>query len=325
MNESNHTIESTQQDTARLGDRHEDGSHLADQIIQAIQSDREIAPVDDETASSDGSNADSLQQISQDVDQFARGWIGRGRKLLQRSSQLVERETMLAGAIARLNQQQSEWSKRTSDKDAEIKEHSARLTEAWLEVEAARRKAIQGARAAATGRKLPPRPGGVVGPVVPVQPEGAVAPVANPVVATHPVVPGEEADHPLTASNSGVPLSQTLPQPVVPAPVVPSTVAAHGQVAPQPVNVQYAPQSGLPTAVPLGPPAGLPQPSNSSHPQQNVQGSPVATGFPAPISSTASESSTDPEQAQQLIEAAKQKKIEEFQRMQRALRSTQNK
>ncbi|MEL6106624.1 MAG: hypothetical protein AAFU85_11325, partial [Planctomycetota bacterium] len=81
---------------------------------------------------------DSLNTIVQDVEQFARDWIGRVRRILQRSSQLIERESLLAGAIAKLDQQKSDWMKRTREKEAALLEQSKMLSEAWLDVEAQR-------------------------------------------------------------------------------------------------------------------------------------------------------------------------------------------
>lgn len=141
---------------------------------------------------------DSLNTIVQDVEQFARGWIGRVRKILQRSSQLIERESLLAGAIAKLDQQKSDWLKRTREKEAALLEQSKMLSEAWLDVEAQRRKAAQGVRASqAAGVGRVARSAGappVVAPVSVVEPTTEAASpsessVAPPVISNPPVAP----------------------------------------------------------------------------------------------------------------------------------------
>ena len=42
---------------------------------------------------------DSFGVVVQDVEQFARTWIGRARQIFQRTSQLIERESLLAGPL----------------------------------------------------------------------------------------------------------------------------------------------------------------------------------------------------------------------------------
>ncbi len=87
---------------------------------------------------------ESLGSIVSDVEEFARDWIGRIRQIIQRSAQLVEREALLAGAIARLDQQKADWNKRTAVREANLRDQAKRLTEAWLEVESERRKHSHG-------------------------------------------------------------------------------------------------------------------------------------------------------------------------------------
>lgn len=197
---------------------------------------------------------DSLNGIVQDVEQFARGWIIRVRQILQRSSQLIERESLLAGAIAKLDQQKSEWTKRTREKEAGLLEQSKMLTEAWLEVEAERRKAAQGVRSVQPGNAART-----------VRPAAVTSPVVRPVLAEP--VNGNEADEKETPT--------IRPAAVSNAPVMPVTPASGETVANVPIN--FTPSASAP------------------------------------------ENGDDADQ-----EHAAQQRIEEFKRMQRALRSNRN-
>lgn len=152
---------------------------------------------------------ESVSSIVSDVEEFARNWIGRIRELIQRSAQLIERETLLASAIARLDQQKAEWTKRTAAKEANLRDQAKRLTEAWLEVESERRKQIQGARVAAVN---PATPGGSDRPnCTAMQQPLATGPVtarppgqqSSPVINTPPVGPATVASAASAGSGTG--------------------------------------------------------------------------------------------------------------------------
>ncbi|MDV6028592.1 MAG: hypothetical protein F9B45_00475 [Phycisphaera sp. RhM] len=249
-------------------------------------------------APGDRSQAEAIGSIVFDVEHFARGWIGRIRRLIHRSSQLIERESLLAGAIARLDQQKTEWSKRTAAKEEGLRDQSKRLTEAWLEVESERRKAIQGARAAATVANT-----SGIGPVVPSVPAG---------VSTG------------TIPAAGLPQSPNAgPPPIAPAaepprdPNVQSPAAMQRQLpaAPPPVNIN------VPVCGPNTPP---PADGRGGSPVIPVGNAPILPGQPATGYQGASTEDRDQQAALEHAEAARQQKIEEFKRMQRAIRSNRN-
>ena len=270
---------------------------------------------------------EAIGSIVSDVEEFARGWIGRLRRLIHRSSQLIERESLLAGAIARLDQQKAEWNKRTAAKEAGLRDQSKRLTEAWLEVEAERRKAIQGARAAASAST---KPGG--GPIV-------ATPIAP---ATGTPVTG--VPHPIAAAaNTNVPVA--APAPIAATqncPADATAVATKANALPQP-----APQAGKLAG---GHHSGGPVPANhvaagdnsanqmpAAPPQVNVN-VPVGGSVPAsapmppmaitpipPGGNTSTGEIPGEDEAFQQAEAATRQKIEEFKRMQRAIRSNRHK
>lgn len=235
---------------------------------------------------------ESVASVAADVEAFTRAWIGRIRRLIHRSSQLIERESLLAGAISRLDQQKAEWSKRTAVKEEGLRDQSKRLTEAWLEVEAQRRKAIQGARVAATGT-------GKSG--------------AGPVIAT-PVHGNQTSQQPVVTPAAGAP-NPTAPGPgahVAHDPVMPQSPAGpvHGAAAPT-INMNV-PVCG--NARPVGGP--LP----AAGPMMSVGNTPVVSGRPAPNTTESGD-----QEAFEQAEALKRQRIEEFKRMQRAIRSSQNK
>ncbi len=244
----------------------------------------------------DRSQAEAIGSIVFDVEHFARGWVGRIRRLIHRSSLLIERESLLAGAIARLDQQKTEWSKRTAAKEEGLRDQSKRLTEAWLEVESERRKAIQGARAAATAAN---KPG--IGPVVPAVhagvPNGTI-----PAAAGHPQPP-----------SAGAPQIAPTAEPTR-DPARPSPPATHGQMpaAPPPVNVPVCrPNASPPADGPGGPPL------------MPVGNAPILPGQPA-VCQGSQTHQHNPQAGLEHAEADRQQKIEEFKRMQRAIRSNRS-
>ena len=274
-----------------------DGNHPAD--VNRYVADPHAAPA------AHSRHHESVESIVSDVEQFARGWIGRIRRLIHRSSQLIERESLLAGAIARLDQQKAEWHKRTSAKEEALRDQSKRLTEAWLQVEAERRKALQGARAAATGMN-----NANSGPVL-------AAPVA-PAAGAQPVV----APKARVISNPalGTPNQQLMPQAPTGQPPVtqPQAAPARPQVIPPAVNVPVAsPNTPISNrSVINANPIGVNPVGVQVTPVANT---PISTGG---MATTHREAEHD--EAFEQAEAATRQKIEEFKRMQRAIRSNRN-
>lgn len=207
---------------------------------------------------------DSVESIATDVEQFTRDWVGRIRKLIHRSTQLVERESLLAGAIAKLNDQKSEWSKRTAERERSLKEQAERLTEAWLEVETERRKAIQGKRQSAAQQLSS---GGAASGT-----QSAVVMPAHPTGMT----PSSETIH-----------SDTQQQP--PGHESQASLEMDEGFDVETPNVDSTPNANRPVAIGPGPVLGLP-----------LQNQPISTTNPGNTS---------------------RQKIEEFKRMQRAIRS----
>ena len=66
-----------------------------------------------------------------------------------------ETSTLLAGAIAKLDQQKNEWARRTAEKELSLRDQAKKLTEAWLEVEDQRRQKLQTARTTVTTGQPP--------------------------------------------------------------------------------------------------------------------------------------------------------------------------
>lgn len=225
---------------------------------------------------------DSFSVVVQDVEHFARTWIGRARQIFQRTSQLIERESLLAGAIAKLDQQKSEWIQRTREKEAGLMEQSKMLTEAWLEVEAQRRKAAQGVRSGQnTGRV--------------VRPVGA-PPVVAPAVVVEPArMPGNVAE-PLAAAPESVVSTD------------PSNTVNPGDVAGgENPNAVVATQGPIANA-----------------PVMPVTASPVDSVTNIPVNTSASLHPADQASEEPNKQAANRERIDEFKRMQRALRSNRN-
>ncbi|WP_372897174.1 hypothetical protein [Stieleria sp.] len=247
----------------------------------------------------DGSQAEAIGSIVFDVEHFARGWIGRIRRLIHRSSQLIERESLLAGAISRLDQQKTEWSKRTAAKEEGLRDQSKRLTEAWLEVESERRKAIQGARAAATVANK-----SAIGPVVPSVPAGV--------------------------STGTMPTAAGLPQPTGagPLPIAPAAEPPRDPNLPSPAAIQRQMPAAPPSVnvnVPVcGPNTAPPADGRGGSPVMPVGNAPILPGQPASGYQGASTQDRDQQAALEHAEAARQQKIEEFKRMQRAIRSNRS-
>lgn len=265
MTNRNNTI-----DPSRRSDRDQTGEirsgrSLADGNLAVDLQRVSTSPGAPQLLKSTENQTDSIIAIVADVEGFARGWTGRIRGLIHRSSELVERESLLAGAIARLDQQKAEWTDRTAAKEDDLRDQSKRLTKAWLDVESARRKAIQGARVASTASNKT-----FSGPVVaaPVQPVGLPQPIQQP---------------PATANISRV--EAPVGTPASPA----------GSVRPNSAPVRSAP------------------------PMVNVN-VPIAVCY---ASAGGGDSSGDDAFAH--AEAATRQKIEEFKRMQRAIRSNRNK
>lgn len=245
-----------------------------------------------------GRECESMISIVADIEEFARGWTGRIRRLIHRSSQLIERESLLAGAIARLDKQNAEWCNQTATKEDEIRDHSKRLTEAWLEVESARRKAIQGARVSATAGNQT-----LSGPVIP-----APAPT---VVGPHPVQQSDVTDNTSTAE---APVDATVDAAANSA--MPVRAAGLSQTPAVRVNVNI-PLGGRNAAVQN---AALHAGLTSAPRAMSLTNAPIAVCYP--LSGTGESGRHDDFAS---AEAATRQKIEEFKRMQRAIRSNRNK
>ena len=183
--------------------------------------------------------SESIGSIVVDVEEFARNWIGRVRQLIQRSSQLIERETLLAGAIARLDQQKAEWNKRTAAKEANLRDQAKLLTEAWLEVESERRKHIQGVSAAAVHSAGPISAVHQTAPSPqrPVQPAPPSPHASRP--GGHDAAPTGQGPAPIVNTPPMAAPATPRPQPGVsdgPAPVLPMGDAAMATVQNAPVS-----------------------------------------------------------------------------------------
>lgn len=257
-------------------------------------------PSEPNTAQTDAAN--SVGSIAIDVEEFAKTWMHRANRLVHRAARLVERESLLAGAIGRLNQQKEEWKRRTEAKDNELREQSELLTEAWLEVEAERRKAIQGARIAQHGnnRSNP-------GPILTSQNQTA------PVIAT-----------PVQA----VPAGPALASPVAPPPVLGDQPIAGGAVpgsnSVRAANEGAAPVDAGQNRLPLAPaarpvisqpPAGMAPPMQPQIPINATSATPGATN-----ESASGSRASDPD----ALAAETKERLEEFKRMQRAIRANRN-
>ncbi|MCA9138376.1 MAG: hypothetical protein KDB00_16510 [Planctomycetales bacterium] len=265
---------------------------------------------------------ESLEAVVLDVEEFARGWIGRIRKLIHRSSQLIERESLLAGAIARLDQQKAEWTKRTASKEQGLRDQSKKLTEAWLDVEAERRKAIQGARVAASAAN---KPNG--GPVLaaPISPVSVSQPTVQPVVGA--VAPQIAGGYPMPHSVPQQGGNQQLASKGAGMPVEPGTPLKGGHEMGQVQMPAASPQ--------VNPPVHVNMPVGGQN--FSIQNNAVIGNVPAhmqgmavpnaPINAGGSTSSGEElggNDAFGQAEAATRQRIEEFKRMQRAIRSNRN-
>ena len=340
---------------SRLGGRRRADESLADPTLAAANLTDDLQPIlaresgvdhrygehggfEPGLTKADDDQCQSVASVVADVDEFARGWIGRIRRLIHRSSQLIERESLLAGAIARLDQQKAEWTKRTAAKEERLRDQSKRLTEAWLEVESQRRKAIQGARVAATaGKKSHSGPviAAPAGPVAGAQPvqQPAVAAGNPPAVAAGNPTAVAAGNPPAVAAGNPPAVAAGNPTAEPPANPVTSPVQGTSQVpvAPPPVNVNVpiggnnAPISNAPIqtapiqngAVQNAAVTAMPQAMPQAMPLANA---PVAVGR-LPTATKASHGAD----ALEPTEAATRQKIEEFKRMQRAIRSHRNK
>ncbi|MCO8124658.1 hypothetical protein NHH03_23165 [Stieleria sp. TO1_6] len=247
---------------------------------------------------SDDQANESLDLIVTEVDNFAREWIGRIRRLIHRSSQLIERESLLANAMSRFDRENAEFNKRSSAKEEGLKEQAKRLTAAWLDVEVERRKALQGARAAVAVAKK------------------ATAASPNPAVAGGPVVPAPAVGN--AAAQAAAKAASQMPG----APQIPRAPQMPG--APQMPNAPrmgLPPQSdqAMPRTVASGPqPPPKVKPIGATGPQPTAVSGPIAPARLAPDPEAASRD--EYEQA----EAASRQRIEEFKRMQRAIHSNRN-
>ena len=274
---------------------------------------------------------ESVAGIVGDVEEFARGWIGRIRQLIHRSAQLIERESLLAGAIAKLDHQKAEWTKRTVAKEEALRDQSKKLTEAWLEVESERRKAIRGSRVSnipSSGTSVPGA--GIPGAGIP----GAGIPGAGIPGAGIPGAGISGAGIPSAvppsphASNVGVSGSNQLPQPVVSvqttagtagSPVMPSpiqnTTPLGSASTPPSASVNVAPQVGGPAmTAPTRPTI------TESLAEQSVSGPQESP----PVNEALADQVGSSERSQEEMEAATRQRIEEFKRMQRAIRSNRS-
>ena len=237
-------------------------------------------PAADDSNEASVEKCQALAGVIVDVEEFARGWVGRIRQLIHRSSRLVERESLLAGAIARMDQEKAEWSKRTAAKEEALREQSKKLTEAWLDVESERRKAIQGARAAnVSGSSSAGNP--AIG--LPLGAGGQAATVRGGQAAT--VHGGQAAT-----------VQQAVVVPVQPTPTAPGTPMVN------PVIANSPPVAAAPNIAPI---SSVPSPS------------PMAANTPP-------QSTAPKEDSHEQAEAETRQRIEEFKRMQRAIRSNRN-
>lgn len=228
---------------------------------------------------------ESLSAVLTDVEDFARDWIGRMRSLIHQSSQLIERETLLAGAIARLDQQKADWNRRTAAKEEHMRDQAKRLTEAWLEVESERRKQIQGAQTQGAGAaSLGGAASASVQASVTAPAHGTIQAPAHGKAPT----PGYVQSHPQ-----------------------PSASVAHAQPIVGPSQ-----STDGPAPIPAQQPA--PQVAPRGPVMATVTNAPVASGFTPSVSVGESVS------ADAVAEAQKRQRIEEFRRMQRSIQSNRN-
>lgn len=245
---------------------------------------------------------ESLSAVLTDVEDFARDWIGRVRSLIHQSSQLIERETLLAGAIARLDQQKADWNRRTAAKEEHMRDQAKRLTEAWLEVESERRKQIQGAQV--QGAQVQGAGAASLGGAASA---GAQASVTSP-----------------AQGNMQVPAQRQAPaQGLAPAQSL-APAQGYAQSHPQPsASVAHAQRIVGPSQSTDGP---APIPAQQPAPQVAPRGPVMATVTNAPVASgfTPSVSVGESVSADAVAEAQKRQRIEEFRRMQRSIQSNRN-
>ncbi|OYP28331.1 hypothetical protein [Rhodopirellula sp. MGV] len=247
----------------------------------------------------DAHDVEALRSIAGDVEQFTRQWIIRIRRVINRSAQLLERESLLAGAIAKLDQQKTEWSKRTAERELALRDQAKRLTEAWLEVEAERRKSMQGGRTASSKATVVP----VVRPVLPAQTN------ASPVLPAAAMHAGVETP-PINAESSVGEIP--MPTSIQPASHEPTHADGNQGVTPSPSHLPVA--ATEPQAANLG---GIPQ--SAPHIVPPLANRPI---LPNAVQSRPQDGSeSDPASPN---DAQSRQRIEEFKRMQRALRSNRN-
>ena len=210
---------------------------------------------------------------------------------------MVERESLLVGAIAKLDQQKSDWTKRIEEKESGIREQSKLLSEAWLEVEAERRRTIQGSRAASPSTQV------AVAQTPPAQVASAQAAATQVASVQVPAAQG-------AALNAGV------SQPLVGASAANATVNVPAASA-----AAEHPRVNQPTG---NGSAEMAQESSPTSPQMPVpitDGSVRAAGAPIVHSKEGSLFAIPASVGEGQSDEGRQNKIEEFKRMQRSIRN----
>ncbi|WP_436717851.1 hypothetical protein U8335_14505 [Roseiconus lacunae] len=244
-------------------------------------------------------DVESLRSISYEVEQFTRQWFTRIRRVINRSAQLLERESLLAGAIAKLDQQKSEWSRRTAERELALRDQAKQLTAAWMEVEAERRKSLQGGRMAAPMGAMPM---GTAGPVVrTASPPVSVSPpspttITGPTTITNATSPGTTAE----ATPSVHLTDRDAEQTIAPSDRSSTTVGHTAHQSHQP------------------PPISSPTGAGNAASRSGVP--PVANRPILPTSNSSIDDEGLSEQERCEADAQSRQRIEEFKRMQRALR-----
>lgn len=92
------------------------------------------------------------------VEQFANSWIQRGQLLVTMSKSINIQKQQLEQQVEQQNQEQKQWLNQIHRRETELGEQMQLVTQAWLEVEEARRQALQAARHAPAVPAVPTHP-----------------------------------------------------------------------------------------------------------------------------------------------------------------------
>lgn len=89
------------------------------------------------------------------VEQFANSWVQRGQLLVTMSKSINIEKQQLEQQIEQQNVEQKQWLNEFHRRETELGEQMQLVTQAWLEVEDARRQALQAARQASAISPMP--------------------------------------------------------------------------------------------------------------------------------------------------------------------------